>query len=448
MSDSLLFLHLSDIHMRTWSGSRYDLDEDLRRELLQDADRVVRQLGEPDGIFIAGDIAFGGLSNEYENARNWLGLLCETVGRNPTYVWCVPGNHDVDRSRVRQNIFLRDAHEKLRQVDLAELDERIREYMSDFVAREVMFSPLAEYNKFASFFECQIGHTDPTWHVDFALNDGSTLRVYGLNSTIISDEQDGVFGKVILGQFQVPGHEPGVANLVMCHHPPGWWRDADTVEPNLNYRVSIELFGHKHSQRLLQTNGTLRLVAGAVHPSRQEQQWKPCYNWIRLRVPDTTNARVLNVEVFPRVWSNDRLSFIPDRNSCDGQEFRVYSLRLEPWTPETARDVLLDPAVCGAASNENQNSAEQTPPAAGRDPAMHPARILTYRFFELSYVARMDIAQKLDLILDEDEGLHDFDLFERVFQRAREQGLLPELWDEIERRHGDTKYPNNPFSDA
>jgi len=44
VANSLVFLHLSDIHFRSWSGSTYDINEDLRNELLMDATEVSKQL--------------------------------------------------------------------------------------------------------------------------------------------------------------------------------------------------------------------------------------------------------------------------------------------------------------------------------------------------------------------------------------------------------------------
>ena len=38
--DSLVFVHLSDIHFRCWSGSEYDVDSDLRNEILLDRPRI------------------------------------------------------------------------------------------------------------------------------------------------------------------------------------------------------------------------------------------------------------------------------------------------------------------------------------------------------------------------------------------------------------------------
>jgi hypothetical protein len=76
---------------------------------------------------------------------------------------------------------------------------------------------------------------------------------------------------------------------------------------------------------------------------------------------------------------------------------------------------------------------------------MNPERTLTYRFFDLPHVVRVEIARGLGLYEDEDEGLQDFELFARVFHRANEASMLADLWDRIEDKHNDRRYTTNPF---
>ena len=77
---------------------------------------------------------------------------------------------------------------------------------------------------------------------------------------------------------------------------------------------------------------------------------------------------------------------------------------------------------------------------------MDAARVLTYRFFALSHVTRIDIARKLKLVRNEDEGVLDYELFNRVFKRASaDRNLLAQLWQEVEHAHADGKYNVNPF---
>ena len=106
--NALIFVHISDIHFHKLSGDQYDLDEDLRNELLLDVDAVTAEIGTPNGILVTGDIAFSGKPEEYVNAKAFLTELCERLGGSLADVWCVPGNHDVDQDRVQDNSILED----------------------------------------------------------------------------------------------------------------------------------------------------------------------------------------------------------------------------------------------------------------------------------------------------------------------------------------------------
>lgn len=439
-ADSLVFVHLSDIHFRCWSGSTYDIDEDLRNELLLDATEVSKQLGQPQGILVTGDIAFNGIKEEYDTAKKWLTELCTELGRTLEHVWSVPGNHDVDWGYTKQSPTLAAIHNELRQSDEQGIDREIRRFLGDAEAAELIFRPVSEYNRFAAAFRCQIGPQKPTWQHDFSLNDGSFLRLHGLNSTMVSDHLDDIEKNVILGKYQVPKRVSGVAHLVMCHHPPDWWQDADNVEQFFNTRTKIELFGHKHTQRLIIINSTLRLVAGAVHPDRRAPNWKPCYNWLKISVSKSDGVRKLAVATHPRTWSEETSKFIPDYNNCDGDDHRDLLLDLEPWVSKSPESNESQPESSGYETT--RTSTQEKGPGTE---IMDPVRVLTYRFFDLAHVVRIDIARELNLLRDEDEGLKDYELFGRVLRRAAQEKLLAELWDKIEERHGDNKYTSNPF---
>ena len=339
----MLFLHLSDIHFHSWSGSKFDLDEDLRIELLADAEQVAGKLGAPVGVLVTGDVAFAGAAEDYLHAKEWLAQLCARFGRTIEIVWSVPGNHDVDRACVSKSALVRDQHSSLRNVLVSNLDGHLAGYLSDPEARDILFRPISEYNRFAGAFGCAISGDKPVWSSEeFALSDGSTLRITGVNSTVVSDGNDGV-KNLVIGQYQVPHRKAGVVDIVMCHHPPDCWRDQDTVESALDSRARVQLFGHKHKQRLTQINNTLRLSAGAVHPDRSEPSWQPRYNWLSLDVTRRGPERLLDVGVYPRVWGDDH-RFRADLNSCDdGQNHRRITLHLEEWNgPPSEKENLLD----------------------------------------------------------------------------------------------------------
>lgn len=260
MTDNkLYFIHLSDIHLDRGSGGRYDLDNDLRREIISDVTHMKNKLGNVNisGILVSGDIAFSGKQEEYRIAEEFLTDLCDIFELPLACVWCTPGNHDVDQSVIRNSPNLQGIHENFENEKPDNLHTRIRGYMEDSTSQEVIYYPLTNYNKFSSRLSCQIDHKNPTWSNDFMLNDQSTLRIHGLNSTIISSHLDSDTRKMILGEHQVPENEDGVINMIICHHPFDCWKDSDRVKNKLATRVKIQLYGHKHSQNISVRNDSL-----------------------------------------------------------------------------------------------------------------------------------------------------------------------------------------------
>lgn len=77
---------------------------------------------------------------------------------------------------------------------------------------------------------------------------------------------------------------------------------------------------------------------------------------------------------------------------------------------------------------------------------MSPERILTYRFFELPHIIRIDIARELGLMRDEEKGLDDLQLFANVFARAADAKLLSELWNKVAFHHHGFPPASNPFA--
>lgn len=430
----LSFLHLSDIHFRRDSGNVTDVDEDLRNELILDAKSFAEKHGQPDGILVSGDIGYSGQKSEYEFAEKWVNQLAHSVGRDGPYVWCVPGNHDVDQSKVHQSEILRTLHDALRDLGPDHIDGKLADYLQDIAAGDSLFSTIESYNKyFASKLGCEITKERPFWEEYFTLDDSSKLRINGINSTIVSDHKDNTYQKIIIGRYQLPQRHSGVVDLLLCHHPTDWWRDSDQLIDAMEDRCRIQLFGHKHAHRLKRSNDTVVLSAGAVHPDRREPLWEPRYNWLKIRVETTTEVRKLIVEVFPRVWNNDR--FIADTNNCAGQDSKIITIELEAWTaPEPAREN----AECTEIPSESTVTFEEGTP-------MNRSRILTYRFLELSHIDRLDIVRELNLMRNEDEGLTDSELLRRILKRAHDENLLADLWDRIQKCNPHAKYQNNPY---
>jgi len=479
-SSQLTLFHLSDIHFH--KASSHDLDESLRHELLRDARRVVKEVGAVEAILVSGDVAFSGKAEEYEVARAWLEQLSGETESAIEKVRVIPGNHDVDRSGLG-SLLLEDARDKLRDLEYNQMNGRLRQYLEDKDSYDLLMRPMENYNRFAGALGCDIRPDHLWWEDDFALNDGSALRVRGLHSALLSDHLDtkrNEHRKMILGASQVAmKREDSVAYLCMCHHPPDWLRDAEFVEPSLNARASLQLFGHNHKHDLYTQDGRfLRLGAGAVHPDRGDDGWEPRYNVLRLSVEKGPHGRVLRVEVRLRVWNVADEVFQADFNRMKNKDHLVYELTLPDWEqPKTSSGAPSPVVVSGGISQGNQtgqdvaelgkvtpfgvdalgalsptgdapNTAQGvvTPDVLEiKEKTMDAKRKLAYRYFTLPYLSIVQVAVKFDLMRDEDEAVTDKnELYRRFLARAEEAGLMERLWDEVANRRNDVR-DENPF---
>ena len=98
----LTYIHLSDIHFGQESGGRLRIHNDVKERLLVDARNTLDNLGveNANGVIVTGDIAYSGTKEEYDEAASYLDKLVVSVGCEKTSVQLVPGNHDVDRSKI------------------------------------------------------------------------------------------------------------------------------------------------------------------------------------------------------------------------------------------------------------------------------------------------------------------------------------------------------------
>lgn len=443
--EKLVLVHLSDIHFTRSSGaSVHDLDADLRNELLRDAATLTKLLGGATGVLVTGDIAFSGKEEEYKHATAWLKELCGKIGCHAESVWVVPGNHDVDRT-LANDLVTKMLHENLRTKDVAEIDAQLRAFSDHAQSASALLAPLADYNRFAAYFQCSISAEKPFWERDLVLSCGTIIRLRGLCSVLVSNAQD-ARGNIVLGTAQatVPRID-GVEYLTLCHHPPDWLRDQDTVVSPLESRVRIQLFGHKHAQRVQAINNTLRVTAGAMHPERNDRDWEPMYNVIEISRLDDER---LGVRLFQRRWHKTDLCFVADQDSKTGKPHRDYvwrncprPARKEPRAveaPEMTRAELAISDVVAAKTTAKDSDAMPPP---------NHERRLTYRFLTLPFRHQIAVAQSLNVLTDEDRALSDEALFRELFKRAAEKGFLGKLWEETEKRHAEPA-TFNPFENS
>jgi predicted phosphodiesterase len=442
--EKLVLVHLSDIHFSSTSGNVHDVDQNVRDELLRDVAGLTKQLGSAAGVLVTGDIAFSGKKEEYQHAATWLRKVCDAVGCEEQNVSVVPGNHDVDR-KLASDLITTMLHQNIRGLDGSAIDSKLQEFFSNAQSANALLAPLMEYNAFAQRFGCAVSAKDPYWQRDLVLSCGTTIRMRGLCSAYVSNADDDK-GKMILGTaYAGVQRDNKVLHLTLCHHPPEWLRDQDSVEDHLKSKVHIQLFGHKHAQRVDQINDKVRLVAGAMHPERRELAWVPTYNVLEIKRRDSEH---IGLRLYQRRWHQPDTSFIADRDPNNGKEYREfkwggYPLSNPPNQQPIARTVTQmgqDAAPSVVVVTVPTTNAESTTESANK-------HRLTFRFLTLPTLDRYEIALKLGLLREGDDAQPPNTLFLEVFQRAVDAQHIAELWDETERRHNDPAH-TNPFRNS
>jgi hypothetical protein len=460
----LRLLHVSDIHFQGY-GTDWDYDSDQRRELLRDVRDQVSVYGPIDGILVGGDIAFRAGPAEYEAARRWLDDLRAACGDIDTgRVWTVPGNHDVDRTAISSSVVLKQFRADVRACAVDDLDMLLRQRLVQDPAAAGLIEPLAQYNAFAGEYHCSVTCKQPHWYDDTTLTcDGLSVRLLGLNSVLISDQDDSESdeGKLVLGTWQcVPPREDGTIHIAIAHHPPSWVRDWDVVEPYLR-RVHLMLFGHEHAFAAQQSvpRGSVEVHAGAVGPERDNARmpggmYAPSYNVLTL---ERVTTETVHLVVRPRCWNHDITAFVghPDGDSdfdVSVEQPPTGDLRdvTPPYSVAAADEGA--PPVSPTSLTEGVPAAADPPPRSanplaadtaevqaaesaseGVQPAAELRKIAT-DFMRRPWTDRVEIARRLSVLDDRDLQLPETELFPLVLRRIRDANLANELIEELD--HG------------
>lgn len=436
-------LHLSDIHFREPDCLSPTTDESapFRARLTQDLIGLCLADGVGvDAILVGGDIAYQGHAGEYVAAERWLRALAEECGCQPERIFVVPGNHDVDRDVCGRSQNIVNAQSAIARADSGERERTFRAQLRDQHTSKALFESLGAYNDFAAKFGCNVYPKNPYWKYDLDLGEGVTLRLYGLTSTLISGlgQRDNVAGRLYLSRMQtalIP--DANTVNMVLCHHPPAWFLDAEDVEDDVNNRAMIQVFGHKHRQRCARTTEYIRFSAGAVYPDRSEPDWKPGYNLIDVEITGYGADRKVKLSAQVRQLQAAPEKFVPVLTNDDESTWThqlsfkdVGSLvfRRVPVTPVAPSPQNISPPLVSAISDTESG-------VDGAEVAMSSpsTKDLVFRFWGLSKSQKREIATRLNLITDEDLDVPAPERYTRALTLAAHRGQLDDLAREIDR---------------
>jgi len=441
MNNSMLLLHLSDIHFQA-PVCQTEMDPDLpyRTALINDLKEKTCQVGDVKAIMVTGDIACRGLAVEYDAALLWLKTVAKTCNCPMENIFVVPGNHDVDRGVITKNGYIRDAHNEIIRLcpnPRTRKNAFLKQLYDPTVGKSLLES-VQNYNEFAAYFGCQLYLPEQLfWTKNFQLNDSFILRMYGLTSTVFSgmNGEDDVRNGLYLSPYQaVFNPEEGVISLAMCHHPPEWLIDSDDIDDALKERVTIHLLGHKHRQRASKDDRYVRFSSGALIPDQYEPGWEPGYNLIKLSINSEKGGYYLDIKAYVLIWQT-RPDMFRLKQFVDGSDTFYHRISLKAASSairlSTKKDKIDEYLEKGAESEHPED--DLAPSFGGTETEMSDLRTrnLVFRFWALSSSQRRVIAQELGIIDSADIRLPEAERYGRAFQKVKDRGLVDQLADKI-----------------
>ena len=437
----MVLLHISDIHFRSPDCLDPNLDPNrpYRTRMLHDVRARLTELGPAGAILIGGDIAFQAAPEEYQTAMEWIRELASVADCPLASIFVIPGNHDVDRAHILRTPAVRNTQAAIAGANQDLREREFRTQIRDKDTARSLLTPLAAYNDFARAFNCQVYLPDRLyWKQDLALEDGVSLRVHGLTSTLLSGAKgrDDTRESLYLSPLQtVLDPLQDVVNLVLSHHPPDWFMDQDDADEAICARAPIHMFGHKHRQRITREEDYVRFSAGAVNPDRNESGCGPGYNLIDLHVIGCGRERMLTIDGHLRQWQSNPEQFRPVLTQQDEDVFR-HSIRFPGLQHADAPTAVLV-AAASAGGTESAISAEAVVPARERDADVEAAmgdadiRNLVFRFWNLTSSQRREISLRLGLISLDEISLPEPERYGRGLIRAGKRKMLDELAYEV-----------------
>ena len=289
----ICWLHISDLHLsvnQQWS-------QDI---VLKEMCRHIKQQRENgkavDFILVTGDIAYSGKDDEYVFAKEFFDILLTHSGVRKDRVFCVPGNHDIDRSRQR-NSFL-GARGAIRSG--SDLDGLL-------VGGEELTTLLQRQENYRKFQEAYFADQNRTWTSDglayvskFKIED-VWFAIVGLDSAWLAEGGESDHGKLLIGErqafnaidFSLNSSDIPHVLIAMAHHPFRLLQEFDRLPIQHRFERDTQFFHHGHLHQAETRMGgpkgsqCLTVAVGASFAGRENYN---SYSSVLLDLLDSTRS--------------------------------------------------------------------------------------------------------------------------------------------------------------
>ena len=437
---SAVFVHISDIHFGQERDQRVHIHNDVKRQLIADAKRVVRGdlKATAAAILVTGDIAFSGVEEQFKVAGEWLDLLADAVGCPQNQVQMVPGNHDLDRNKTSRSA--QHLLDLIRAGGPAEYEE----VMSNPTDRAALFARFEDYERFCYGYRCELdGEAKAATNLQITLAPGRSVRFIRMNSSLLcTGEERHDEPELVLGERQfIIDRDDGVENIVLIHHPLNWYKDSADVKTYIDSRARILITGHEHQpdvkvEEVGEGADLMMLAAGATVPFRSNAIYTFTYNVIELEWDPADDDLI--VTMHPRAWDPKGTCFVADDKRLGGAEpqykVRCPNFKLAPRPPVVENEVDATTGCSAAIAAVSPPLVELVPAeveegeVADMPPAVEGYGPIELRFFrDLLEGERLRILITLDAIPHDSDERMNRGLQRKLLESLAREGKLPNV---------------------
>lgn len=426
-----VFVHVSDIHFGQEKDARVYIHGDVKQQLIEDAREVVSQIanGVANGILVTGDIAHSGTWTEYQEAGKWLDQLAESIGVEHHCVQMVPGNHDLDRSKLSTAGRLILNH--IREGGAGEYEN----ILNNEADRSLLYGRFEDYGRFSMGYNCPLNN-EGFFASDMEVNltPERKIRFIRFNSALLchgSERDDNP--ELIIGarQFAIP-ISSGVENIVLVHHPLHWYKDQDDVVNYIRNRARVFISGHEHNPKVSVESvddgcDIMMLSAGATVPYKSDDTYTFTYNIIEFDWDDEIDGLI--VTMHPRAWNPQRTCFEADNERLGGKtpQFKLACPFFKKSQLSHSKVTLLPSDIPVPA----QNMFDVTPIAENafhanfsEENQIMQSKVEGYEIARLKFFRDLFEGERLRILIE-------LDVLPRDFQERMSQGLERKLFDKL-----------------
>lgn len=357
------WLHISDVH--------FNAKEEYARNVI--ADDLLASLTRGlkftpiNAVFFTGDLAFHGSAEEYDDhVQPFLDRLLKATGIPREHLFLVPGNHDVQRSRIRpyHKLGLIEHPDDTSGTALPDCDE----LFGDNPTLRLLAEKFAAFDAMARRYPGAWRNGRDAYTVYVVRVNGLRIGVVGLNSAWFvsgDDKPNADKTKLLLGRrlvnealARLRTNKPDMT-FVLMHHPLEWlcpWEQATVGSAVSGLGVAV-LQGHLHKDYVekVVTSGSGRLVAraGALYEKSKHPKsfilgrWEPDTGQLLFcpyKHVTASEARwVIDTEVFPEDEGGI--------GSFQGPKCEPTDLRLANTVGELQLKCVPGPSVSGSYSD-------------------------------------------------------------------------------------------------